>query len=130
MPKNFLISVHIMNTTLKQVTNYTIHFLAIVLLVLPFFRIFKSPNLIRQLPHSDNCLKFLYIYHYVYIKKHRCSRKNQVFILVSSFLRSSFQNGNKEFLTPPRALNKLASLLNPEPSLAPSQILKYTKDDL
>lgn len=56
--------------------------------------------------------------------------KNQVSMVAFSPSRSSFQSRDKEFLTPLRAFNKLADLLNLGPSLALFQILKYTKNDL
>lgn len=65
------------------------------------------------------------------IPKRRGRRhKDQISVLVSGSFKPSFQSRNKEFPAPSGTPNKLASSLNPKPSLAPSQFLKYTKDDL
>lgn len=62
-------------------------------------------------------------------KEYQCPYKNTAFVAASNPSRPSSESGNKEFLTLLRAPNKPAGLSNPRPSLAPSQVLKYTKDN-
>lgn len=62
----------------------------------------------------------------------RCRRpyKNQASIVASGPFRISSQSRNNELSTPPGAPKKPIDLSNPGPSSAPSQVPKYTKDDL
>lgn len=66
---NFLIPSQYVITVLKQVSNHTIFFLDIVMLVLSFFKYLKTSNSIDVLARLDNCFKFLQIYHYVCTKE-------------------------------------------------------------
>lgn len=64
------------------------------------------------------------------LKSRRRPRKNQASMAASGLFRANFQSGHDKFSALLGDLNKLAGLLNLEPSLAPFHVPKYIGDNL